>query len=309
MSEARQELLQGLYYVQNMMANMQNVFAEYVGTQQKFLEREKGIGTTGFKNRSKLLFVTMGVTLTLFYVYIWLLSGYGKGNIVFMAIIGALSFIKKKKSFLKLIARILLVATIVDMLMMVGSDIISIFDLIILIDTMGAACCIVYYYVDIKNKSIFAMNMSIDDYNAGVAVRCRELSNRYNQLQNELWNNTSAWYPPDYYTMAAVSFFIDAVRNSRADSVKEMVNLFETTKYREQMLAYQQQHSMQLDRLISGQQNLQQQMFYNNMMDTAAVNQMSQMNSKLDHIGRSADERNKTLGSIDRTFKKINKKI
>lgn len=45
------------------------------------------------------------------------------------------------------------------------------------------------------------------------------------------------WYPPDYEHPKAAEFFLKAVRNYQADSIKEMVNLYEEHLHRNRMEA------------------------------------------------------------------------
>ncbi|BDR53683.1 hypothetical protein KIM372_15900 [Bombiscardovia nodaiensis] len=51
----------------------------------------------------------------------------------------------------------------------------------------------------------------------------------------------SPWYPADYLTSEAANFFANAVSNGRADTVKEMVNLYEVTLHQQRMENLQQQ--------------------------------------------------------------------
>ena len=49
------------------------------------------------------------------------------------------------------------------------------------------------------------------------------------------------WYPMDYDNIDAVDFFLTAVRNHRASTMQEMVNLYETERHQRRMEQGQQQ--------------------------------------------------------------------
>ena len=76
-------------------------------------------------------------------------------------------------------------------------------------------------------------------YRSRVQVWEKEQRRRIRSLTEELLELTASWYPRDYYSMYAVDHFLALVENFRADTVKEMVNLFETDEYHRNMLQKQ----------------------------------------------------------------------
>lgn len=60
-------------------------------------------------------------------------------------------------------------------------------------------------------------------------------------MQQRWAAEVAPWYPMDYDNIAAVDFFLSAVRNHRATTVQEMVNLYETEMHQRRMEAGQQQ--------------------------------------------------------------------
>lgn len=100
-----------------------------------------------------------------------------------------------------------------------------------------------------KNHEILMENIQIaqendrrmERYESRVQAWEEEQRRRIRSLTEELLGLTASWYPRDYYSMYAVDCFLSLVENFRADTVKEMVNLFETDQYRKNMLEKQQE--------------------------------------------------------------------
>lgn len=60
-------------------------------------------------------------------------------------------------------------------------------------------------------------------------------------MQQRWAEEVAPWYPMDYDNIEAVDFFFAAVRNHRAATVQEMVNLYETEMHQRRMEAGQRQ--------------------------------------------------------------------
>ena len=71
---------------------------------------------------------------------------------------------------------------------------------------------------------------------------CEEaLIQQIKEVQKQYTDEISGWYPCDYCYIEAAEFFLNAVKNSRADSIKEAVNLYEETNHRQRLEENQQQ--------------------------------------------------------------------
>lgn len=124
--------------------------------------------------------------------------------------------------------------------------------------------------IERKNREILLENIQISQENdrrmelfeGRVQAWEGEKGKRIRSLTEELLRLTASWYPRDYYSMYAVDCFISLVENFRADTVKEMVNLFETDAYRKNMLDKQQKLQELLqqtrDQIQAVNQNIQQ---------------------------------------------------
>ena len=93
----------------------------------------------------------------------------------------------------------------------------------------------------------------------------------------------SGWYPKDYYFIEAIEFFIGALENLKADNMKELVDLYDETKYKELQLNYQKEMlQLQREQYIDTKKMLQA-LRYNNYIQTLQLQQ-------LDGIRRNTEE-------------------
>ncbi|MDY4023305.1 MAG: hypothetical protein SPF57_04450 [Streptococcus orisratti] len=77
-------------------------------------------------------------------------------------------------------------------------------------------------------------------------------SSSINQYVSEVTTIGQGWYPKDYYTLHAVKYFIHCLENYKADTVKEMVQLYDTYIDRQQRHAYEQEMvSLQEEQIIN----------------------------------------------------------
>ena len=84
-----------------------------------------------------------------------------------------------------------------------------------------------------------------------------------------MFSRTSSWYPKNYYSLNAVNYFISAVENFRADSVKEMVNLFEAAKEHEILIKAQTEINNSLKQQTLNQEKINKQLQYANVLNIA----------------------------------------
>lgn len=90
--------------------------------------------------------------------------------------------------------------------------------------------------ISIKNAEITEQNRNSPLYEAEIEV-IQQIKNIHAQYAREILT----WYPNNYCSIDAVKFFIDAVRNFRADNIKEAINLYEDALHKGRMEYAQQQ--------------------------------------------------------------------
>lgn len=97
-----------------------------------------------------------------------------------------------------------------------------------------------------QNEQLLAFNERVKEEEQGVLNELQQLQVVYNKKVNP-------WYPIDYCSLEAVEFLYNAINNYRADSLKEAVNLYETTLHQQRVESNQQQALKQqkLNNLLS----------------------------------------------------------
>lgn len=296
MTQSREELLQGLTYVQGMLGKMQTVLSNYIAQERNFRKIKKEIDpkATIKKDVKKIASVSALAVLVLLTLFSPRFRQEGV-FVVLLFIVGlwAVAVVCKKIAVtgVKALGTDVGLFTLMSMHKSTRGDIgvfafwcilisyickFAMYCLVLLavfgtgtagIFTLAAVIAVDVGLIVMKNQKIAAANQDATTNNAQVRAKRKQLYDQYLALQQELQNNAPNWFPPDYYNIEAVNFFIHAVRNGRADSVKEMVNLFESTSQHKEMVAYQKQQTQQLNQLVAGQQAIQGQLRFANMMN------------------------------------------
>lgn len=120
-------------------------------------------------------------------------------------------------------------------------------------------------------------NMDIMAYNEETRQINQFLQGEADAAQNKLAFHAreaqrigSGWYPKSYYNLYAVGCFIQYIENYQADTVKEMVNLFEDSEHKRKMERYQQEILSNQQQALNNQRAIQDQigfMSLQNMLD------------------------------------------
>ncbi len=140
-------------------------------------------------------------------------------------------------------------------------------------------------------------NVRIDKSNAQVEANNQALAQSIEQTKQEIFSvqqrwaaEVASWYPMDYDNIAAVDFFLSAVRNHRATTVQEMVNLYETEMHQRRMEA--------------GQQKLLNQQRIGNMLQLGNLFMQGQMLSQAQQINTNTASTSSNLDWITREMGK-----
>lgn len=292
MTPTKEELLQGLTYVQGMLAKMQKILSRYIAQERNFRKKksEINIKETIIKDFKKLFAISAFALCAL--ATLLFRDALGPTYLMILAFLFLVSFISKKiiMAGIKTFSTEAGIFTLWAIRRQIRNDIglfgliavivyyISIFFFYIMVISIilegGALGIIVFlavigievFFIVKKNQKIAAANQDIAVNNEQVRTQRKALYDQYSALQQELRTHAPNWFPPDYYSIEAVDFFLHAIRNGRADSVKEMVNLFEATSQHREMIAYQKEQTKRLNQLVNGQQNIQDQLRFTNMM-------------------------------------------
>ena len=146
------------------------------------------------------------------------------------------------------------------------------------------------------DKSRAQKNAAIDRNNAQVEANNQALAQSIEQTKREIFTTqqrwaaeVAPWYPMDYDSIDAVDFFLTAVRNHRASTVQEMVNLYETERHQRRMEQGQQQ--------IHQQQRIGNMLQLGNLfMQGQILNQAQQINANTASASSSLDWISNAMG-------------
>lgn len=134
------------------------------------------------------------------------------------------------------------------------------------------------------NKKIDRENEQINTNNGALQVQEQEVINDLQQVQIAYREKVSSWYPEKYCFVEAAEFFCDAIKNYRADSIKEAINLYENTLHQR--------------RVEDNQKQAIKQQKLNNLL---AVGSLAMQGAQLGEMSRQSaamNESNKTLRDI-----------
>ena len=293
MTPSKDELLRGLAYVQGMLGKMQTILSNYIAQERNFRKVKKEIDPKAAikKDIKKISSVSALVVLALLalispqegtFTVLLMIAGFWAVAVVckkiaatgFKALGTDIGFFtlmamnKGTRGDIGVVAFWCFIISYICKFLVYILVLLAVFGT----GTTGILALAVVIAVDVglivmKNQKIAAANQDATVNNEQVRAKRKQLHDQYLALQRELQNNAPSWFPPDYYNIEAVNFFIHAIRNGRADSVKEMVNLFESTNQHKEMVAYQKQQTQQLNQLVAGQQAIQGQLRFANMMN------------------------------------------
>lgn len=114
-------------------------------------------------------------------------------------------------------------------------------------------------YIKKKNERICEENKKIIKINEPILEAEKRVIEEINNVQMRYCQEVAPWYPGNYCYIEAAAFFLNAIRNYRADNLKEAINLYEDTRHNNRMEQAQQ-------RIINNQQAMIQQQKLNNVL-------------------------------------------
>lgn len=225
----REELLKGLGVIRDLIIRINQLADKQVRIESQVRQT---ISTSGGKQKGRILLTALGIVVLGFDV----ISGLLRGDYSSLIICAILLFIvirkPGQKSWLKSIAWAYLALTTVVGVFWMASNAVA---LVILIVFSTLAIAVILSLIKVKNQEINNSNAALRKAYAATIEPMK-------QLQQALRAQCSRIrYPVDYLDLNAVEFFIHGIKNYRANSLGQMVNLYEATKDRQRTIALQQQ--------------------------------------------------------------------
>ena len=98
---------------------------------------------------------------------------------------------------------------------------------------------VIKFIYKLQNQRIDSDNQRIMANNENIKVQEQTVLNELQSIQIAYQERIGSWYPDKYCSVDAAEFFYSAVKDYRADSIKEAINLYENTLHQRRMEAGQ----------------------------------------------------------------------
>ena len=112
-------------------------------------------------------------------------------------------------------------------------------------------------HIDKKNAAekerVEKHNADVEKATQGMKEEIEDATARVFSAQKTWLEECAPWYPMDYCDIASVDFFVAALRNHRADSIKALVNLWEQEKRYNTAEAQRAQAAAQQEAMVTQQ--------------------------------------------------------
>ena len=159
--------------------------------------------------------------------------------------------------------------------------------------------------VAIKNKLLASENKKIQAYNLEVAEKNKQLSMQYKSLSeqfSEQWDRLEMqagdWMPRQYLNKDAMSFFINCLVGRRADSVKELANLYAYELQKRREYEQRERHNRERIAAMERQEQLNREQAERHHKEHQA--KMDEINDNIFYAAYAIDNANYTLNNIYR---------
>lgn len=147
-----------------------------------------------------------------------------------------------------------------------------------------------------RNRQIDEENVRIMEYNSGVQKELEAIDGNLRQIQNRYITRIMPWYPEDYCSIDAAEFFLSCFRNFRADSMKEAINLYETTMHQRRLEANQQE----ANRLLNLNNKLTMASLF---VQTATLGAVRENTEAINNVNASVNRSEEMMRDINRKMR------
>lgn len=93
----------------------------------------------------------------------------------------------------------------------------------------------------LRNRAVNNYNQMATEGNEAAQIQEQSALKELQKLQVVYQERLAFWYPENYCCLDAAEFFYDAIKNYRADNLKEAINLYETTLHQRRVEDNQKQ--------------------------------------------------------------------
>lgn len=159
--------------------------------------------------------------------------------------------------------------------------ILSVFSAGSIVEKLAAAAAFVVIFgaamvvIQAKNKGIAQQNQNIRAKNDALSQQYWASVTAQESEAQKVRAMGQGWYPESYYTVDAVNFFIAGLKNFRADSMKELVNLYVEEGHRKRMEQSQAQIQRDTKNLLNTERQVLNQMQYANVLNVMQLDMLA----------------------------------
>lgn len=136
---------------------------------------------------------------------------------------------------------------IVSPLGLMGVDVIPVFNVLVLVMSILIAVfggLVISKIISRKEANakdhVDKNNIVIQNYNRKLSIEIEQLKQDIISVQQRYHETIAPWYPQDYCNLEACDYFLSVVKNYRANTISEMVNLYEDDMHKMRMEQGQQ---------------------------------------------------------------------
>ncbi len=280
-------ILNNLYWIRDRLYEIANIYEEQFSLQSQFRKQKALLETDGLKNKSVWFIVIMIIYVI---IIMLLLQDFLAASLI--GILGLLYFLFRNRR--PCLSKISLIA----LLLLTGYLLVSFIKLLfehknskdfIVIPLLGFVIALVITCIVVFNKIRKTQNKKIDDHNLPLYDRYDANAQIIDELMKLVVDRGQGWFPPDYYSIEAVVFFINAFINRKADSIKEAVVLFDNAKHQNRMYESNQRLERMAEQQIYQQQETNQLLMTSNLLEFSRQSLMMDQISELRGIRRNID--------------------
>lgn len=260
-----QELKEKLYVIWDVMKRYEDDIAEYGETRRMLKEKKRYIETEGAKGKANMAFASVIIVFSIFFLIVGLL-GRNFSNIGCIIVLLLIYFTCKisHPKVAKVALGFLVFCFLSELLNLIQSFFTGNWlGLVLLIIAIPFAILAVKKGVKVNRSYVDDYNEDVQKYNASYMKRMQELYEDSRQQDSYLRELTQGWFPQAYLSLNVVGTFIDYMEKNRADTMKELANLYEMEEMSKKQLALT---TAGFEALIESNRNINEQLRFSNLI-------------------------------------------
>lgn len=157
------------------------------------------------------------------------------------------------------------------------------------------------FYNFSRNIKIRIRNVKIQKENSKVSKQEQELLSELNQIKLKKDKYLSSWYPMDYQNTDAANYFYSAIKNGKADSLREAVWLYDNYRQNREILAEQERENKLIE------EKIRQDKLLKNAVITGTAYLSSQAAKGLENQKKVIEGKDKEIQELKRRIEELEK--